>query len=122
MQQTIILIVGSTSGAILTYLLQKQGLSGVVASCLIGLAGAELGFLLKLDHLAEVVFAGSFVGMTETSMGSYGMIVLGGILTGVLYRLSMNVFEGFGGRLGTIAFISTVASYLLFLGLFRRNK
>jgi uncharacterized membrane protein YeaQ/YmgE (transglycosylase-associated protein family) len=111
MQQTLILILGGASGAIVTFLLQKYGCSAVVASCFVGLVGALLGHFLKLPHFPLVVFAGSFAGMTSLTIGTIPLILLAGALTGLLYSISLHIFVGFGGRLGTIAFVSTILSF-----------
>jgi len=117
MYQTILILIGGLLGAIGTFSLQKAGLSAVVASCCIGLLGALVGHLLKNDHLTLIIFAGSFVGMTSTSWGTWPMMAIGGLLAGGVYLLSLEVFAGFGGRLGTIAFLSTLASWALCLGI-----
>ena len=114
MQQTIILIIGSIGGAITTFSLQKYGFSSVVASCIAGLTGALLGNYLKLPHFSLIVFTGSFIGMTSTSIGTLPLMVAGGVLSGLMYSYSINMFKGLGGRLGTIAFISlAIAFYTL---------
>ncbi len=105
------MIAGGTVGAVVTLILQKQGLTAVVASSLVGLAGAAAGHLLQLPHLPAVVFAGSFVGMTNPQLASWPLISMAGAFSGLLYHISLHLFAGFGGRLGTLAFIST----LLFL-------
>ncbi len=114
MQQTVILILGGLGGAIATFLLQKNGFSVVIASCIVGLIGALIGHYAKSDHLSLVIFTGSFVGMTNPVIASTGLIVLAGAFSGFLYKISLTIFAGFGGRLGTIAFTSTlIAFYLL---------
>ncbi|WP_424493277.1 hypothetical protein [Salinimicrobium sp. GXAS 041] len=125
MPHTLILIIGGVGGALFTFLLHKYGLSVVVASCLVGLLGAALEHFLKVEHLAFVIFAGSFVGMTSSSVATLPLVVLGGALSAVLYQLSYDIFKGFGGRLGTIAFISTVIAFYFLLALkkfFIKNK
>lgn len=117
MQQTIILMIGGIGGAITTFLLHKYGLSVVVASCVVGLLGAVLGHFTKSTHLPLVIFAGSFVGMTSTTVGSIPLMILGGAISGIIYKFSLKLFVGFGGRLGTIAFISTVLSFYFLLAL-----
>lgn len=114
MTQTLILIAGSTGGAIITFLLQKQGFSVVVASSLVGLLGALIGHYTSIQHLPLVIFAGSFVGMTSVSVGSLPIVAIAGMLAGYIYTISLNVFSGFGGRLGTIAFVSTIVSLYTF--------
>lgn len=108
MLNQLILIIASSLGAIATYLLHKNGLSVVVASCIVGLMGAFLGHIFNLPHLALVVFAGTFVGMTSTTIGSLPLVFLGGLVCGVVYILSLKLFVGFGGKLGSIAFLSTL--------------
>ncbi len=106
----LLMILGGAVGAGLTFLLQRYGVSAVVASSLIGLAGAAVGFFLSDTALPAVIFAGSFVGMTALSVTSLPFILIAGAGSGILYLLmvAFNVFPGYGGRLGTIAFIATV--------------
>lgn len=116
MYQTLLILLGGTLGALATFVLQKFELSAVVASCIVGLVGAMLGHFLKNEHLALIIFAGSFVGMTSTGLGSYPLVGLGGLVAGLIYLFSLDVFAGFGGRLGTIAFLSALASWAVFTG------
>ncbi len=114
MKETLILVLGSSAGAIATFILQKNGFSAVVASSIIGLIGAGIGHYFSMPNLTAVIFAGSFVGMTNISLGSMTNISAAGVLTGLIYSLSLNIFSGLGGRLGTIAFISTtICIYLM---------
>ncbi len=109
-----LLILASSLGAIATYLLHKNGVSVVVASCIVGLIGAGIGHLFNIPNLALVVFAGSFVGMTSTTIGSMPLVFVGGLICGVIYVLSLKIFVGFGGKLGTTAFISTLLVWTFF--------
>lgn len=106
------MILGGAGGALATFLLQKYGVSAVVASALVGLSGAALGFFLSDSNLPAVIFAGSFVGMTALTITSVPFIVIAGAISGLLYALmvSFNIFPGYGGRLGTIAFIALLAA------------
>ena len=113
MQQVFIFALGGIVGATATFLLQKYGCSVVVASCVVGLAGALLGHSTQTTHLPLVIFAGSFVGMTSPSVGTLPLVMLAGLGSGVLYHISTNIFAGFGGRLGTIAFLRTTATFYL---------
>jgi uncharacterized membrane protein YeaQ/YmgE (transglycosylase-associated protein family) len=115
MQQTIVLIIGGISGAITTFFLQKWGLSVVIASCIVGLIGALVGHFTKSAHLPLILFAGSFIGMTSTSIGTVPLMILAGALSGIIYKLSQNIDADFGGRLGVIAFVSTVISFYILL-------
>ena len=108
MQQLLIYMISAAIGAVLTFYIQKFGISSVVASCIIGLMGALLSTFLKMPELAAVIFTGSFVGMTDLSIGSLPKITVAGSLSGLLFGMSAKLFEGYGGRLGTIAFVSLV--------------
>lgn len=102
-------------GAILTFLLHKHGSSAVVASCIVGLIGAFAGYMFSIPHLSLVVFTGTFVGMTSVALGSVPMVIIGGGLAGFLYVISLPLYDGFGGRLGAIAFLSMLAVFYLFV-------
>ncbi|MGV6831390.1 MAG: hypothetical protein ACWA5P_07510 [bacterium] len=117
MQHLFLMILGGVGGAVSTFLLHKYGLSVVVASCVIGLIGATIGHFTKSTHLPLVIFAGTFVGMTSTAVGTIPLIIVGGVFVGIIYQTSLKIFAGFGGRLGTIAFISTVLAYYLFVAM-----
>ena len=103
MNLTFLILLGGLLGSVATFSLQKAGISAVIASCIVGLVGALAGHLLKNDHLALIVFAGTFVGMSSTSVGSWPIVILGGLACGGIYLGSLDVFAGFGGRLGTKA-------------------
>lgn len=110
MNQTILFVVYGASAAVATYLLQKVGVTSVVSSCLVGLLGAVLGYFLKSPDTAAVIFVGSFVGMTSLSIGSVSMVLLGGAISGFVFKISEAYFIGHGGRMGSIAFISLLIS------------
>lgn len=114
MQQTAILVLGGIGGAVTTFLLQKYGVSVVVASCLVGLIGAVIGYFTKSSDLAAIIFAGSFVGMTSLAIGTVPLIIVAGAICGFIYSVSLSIFPGFGGRLGTTAFMSIVISTYVF--------
>lgn len=109
----IMILFGGCAGAVSTYYIQKMGCTPVIASCLIGLAGALLGYLVDSEDLAMVIFAGTFVGMTTVSIATLPIMVSGGLLCGILYLLTAPLFEGYGGKLGAIAFISLLVVFFL---------
>ena len=114
MLTTLLIIIGGCLGAIGTFQLQKAELSPVVASCVVGLLGALIGYLMKNEDLAMVIFAGSFVGMTTVSIASLPIMLIAGLACGVLYVFTEPIFVGYGGKLGAIAFVSVA----IVLGLF----
>ena len=120
MLTTVLIIIGGCLGALGTFQLQKMGISPVVASCCVGLIGALIGYGMKNEDLTMVIFAGSFVGMTTVSIASLPIIIIAGLACGVLYWLTLPLFDGFGGKLGALAFIS-VAIVLLLFWMFRKQ-
>ena len=115
-----LIIIGGCFGAIATYYLQKIGLNAVIASCIVGLVGALIGYFFKTEDITYVIFAGSFVGMTAISITSLPIICIAGTLCGVLYLFTENHFIGYGGKLGAIAFVSLIIVSSLFW-MFRKN-
>lgn len=111
---TLFIILGGCLGAIGTFQLQKMGLSAVVASCVVGLLGALVGYGMKDEDLSMVIFAGSFVGMTTIGFASISIILSAGLACGILYVFAEPFFVGYGGKLGAIAFVSVAIIILLF--------
>lgn len=109
-----LIISGGCLGAVGAFQLQKAGLSPVVASCIVGLLGALVGYFMNTEDVAMVIFAGSFVGMTTFSIASLPIILLAGLACGILYLLSEPFFVGYGGKLGAIAFISVAIVFLTY--------
>jgi len=104
----VLMVLGGIAGAAATWLLQKYGVSPVVASSLVGLLGAGIGASLSNVNLPGAVFAGSFAGMTAIAVAPLPAIAIAGAGAGALYALvkEFEVFPGYGGQLGTVAFIS----------------
>ncbi|TVQ17724.1 MAG: hypothetical protein EA382_18495 [Spirochaetaceae bacterium] len=102
-------------GAALTFLVSVEfALGAVVASGLIGLVGAAL-----LKKHAVAIFCGSFVGMSSPNVFAlFGWVLVAGAIAGLVFVLSRDVLNGFGGKLGTIAFAGAVsASFVVGCGL-----
>lgn len=87
-------------GAILSYFIDVDlKLGAVVGAALVGLAAA-----LFFPDYAVPAYTGSFVGMASTKLlPSHGHVLFAGIVAGIVYILTLTVFGGFGGKLGTIA-------------------
>lgn len=96
--------------ALLTFFLVRNlGMGAVLASSFVGLLGA-----LALPTLAVPIFCGSFVGMASpAAYESYLCMVIAGSVAGLVFALGKGVFDGFGGKLGTMAFIGCLATSLL---------
>lgn len=88
------------------WILQTQfGFSPVLSSALIGFSGS----FVPHKGVQAVIYAGSFAGMCSPEyLNTDGTIFVMSIVGSSVYLFSKPHFTGFGGRLGTIAFISSV--------------
>ncbi len=106
-------------GAFICYSLNVYGNLGSVLAA--GFTGTIASFIpmmnKKSDYLKKLpaaIYCGSFVGMSSVEISpSVGFIVTAGVLTGVFFMLSKNLFLGLGGKLGSVAFLGVVVVYLL---------
>ncbi len=89
----------------------------VIAAAATGLLGTFIPFSRAFkSHPYASIYAGSFAGMCSSNLiGSYWELGLISLIGASLYILTMNLFAGFGGRLGSVAFAS-VALYMLAKG------
>ncbi|MGI6365464.1 MAG: hypothetical protein ACOX2G_06945 [Bacillota bacterium] len=99
-------------GAAATWALRMAlGLDACVASGLVGIVAA----LVLPGNLAAVAYAASFAGMSSQAvLTGLPMVLCAGILAGGIYFLVLPVYEGVGGKLGTIAAGSVLAATLIF--------
>jgi hypothetical protein len=112
-------------GAIAAYALNLHvGLGPVIAAGLTGTIASYIPLILKknkniflLKEIPAAVYCGSFVGMTAPNVApGLSFIIFAGFIAGVLLIISKNIFNGFGGKLGTVAFGGVaLTSYLLYL-------
>ena len=110
----IFLLISATLGALVTYVLQKNfGISAVISASIVGLVGGIIGLIIPNKMFAPVVFCGAFVGMSSPSLFSLSFVVTAGILSGILFQATTNVFVGFGGKLGGIAFLAVAAVFYI---------
>jgi hypothetical protein len=98
-------------GCLLTYILHQQvELPVVIASAAVGFVGS----LLPWHKLRSTIYAGSFAGMCSAYyLTNYWEIGLLGLIGMLLFYLTEKHVVGFGGKLGTIAFISVGVLTLL---------
>ena len=96
-------------GTVATYELTVfLSVSNVLASALIGV----IGYLITKKY-AMAIYAGSFSGMVSQVLFNHYELILLGLITGVIYILIKTVCYGFGGRLGSIAFISNLITAII---------
>lgn len=113
------LILYFSVGAAGTYLLSaKLKLSVVFASALMGLLGA---IVLPMIHgnpgvtLAVGLFCGTFIGMSSVErLYNLRSVLLASLLGAVIFSYTQPYFTGLGGKLGAIAFGSSIASAGIF--------
>ncbi len=102
-------------GTFITYYLSIElSLGAVVASAIVGLTAS---IFLPTD-LAIVTYTSAFAGMSSSAvLQNYPMVILAGALVGVIFIITQPIYQGFGGKLGTIAACSVIITSKLF-GLF----
>ena len=89
-----------------TYALSvRVGVGPVVASALVGLCA----YLLTETYGAPA-YCGSFVGMaTPAADADIGSVVAAGVVAAVAFVAAKRAFNGFGGKLGTTAFVGCLS-------------
>ena len=101
-------------GTIITYSIQYYiGINAILSASLVGLTAS---FLEKKSKyiIATPIYCGAFVGMTNSSINIPLLAIASiGLIAGSLFYLSKNFYGGIGGKLGTIAFSSVIASILI---------
>ena len=95
--------------ALITYTLKVDvALGAVLAASLVGLIAG-----IVFPAVAVPVYCGSFVGMTSSRLlVDHSELALAGTIAAIVYLLTERAFIGFGGKLGTIAFIGTLLTGL----------
>lgn len=98
--------------AVATWVLNTQlGLGPAVASGIVGVLAA----LILPGELAVAAYTSSFAGMSSLSvLSGLPMAVCAGTLVGVIFILALPVYQGFGGKLGTIAACAVLVTVFTF--------
>lgn len=104
------LITHSIIGIIITLLLNYNfGLGGVIASSVMGLFA---GFLF--EEYKNISFSASFVGMCSLSLLLSPLLgIIAGIILFFYWKIFEDKFEGVGGKLGTLALITSLTLGIL---------
>lgn len=99
----------TTSGALVTYFVSVYlGVGGVLASGSVGLLGA-----LFFKPYAVGIFCGSFLGMTSPELLNLPIYFAASMFVGLLFVVVKDVFNGYGGKLGTTALSAAMIITLL---------
>lgn len=106
----LIIIIAAVLSTFLTYYISLNLKRGTVfASALVTLLAGIL-FRQGLFEIGVVVACGSYAAMvSKAKFPNISDMIYVGILCGIIYILTENVFVGVGGRLGSIAAISGFA-------------
>lgn len=99
-------------GCLLCFILHsKFSWSPVLACASVGLIGS---FLPVNANMKAAIYSGSFAGMCSSELVSnYGEIFGISLIGAVIYLYTLKLFQGFGGKLGTVAFVSVALFYLV---------
>ncbi|MDT0295669.1 hypothetical protein ACFQ3R_06880 [Mesonia ostreae] len=113
------LIIAVILGALATtYLYIGLGISAVISSALVGVLGGfvpkNFPFPHKGQSIRMAIYCGSFIGMGQAFLEHhYLFIAFAGLVSGIYFCISTNQLKGFGGKLGTLAFVGVAVSYFL---------
>jgi len=93
------------AAGIITYGMSHDlGLGPVISASIIALLAHMIA-----PKYSVAAYCGSFVGMTSNLLlYNYQEVALASFIAGIVFFLTSDVFKGFGGKLGTIALLSTV--------------
>lgn len=109
LKPTLVAVVSLIVASILTFILQTElNFTAVLASSAVGVLAYGVFKLSKdTNNFHVAAYCGSFIGMTNMSRATdYFTLILASILGACIYVFARNVFNGVGGKLGSIAFIS----------------
>ncbi|MFU8786265.1 MAG: hypothetical protein ACNA7U_03380 [Candidatus Izemoplasmataceae bacterium] len=96
-------------GSFLTYIIHINTPFCIVLSS--GLIGILAALFVKKYQVA--LYCGSFVGMSSPLLLGIYPFILASLLAGLIYILVKDVFNGYGGKLGTIALSGALITSLI---------
>ena len=122
MNELIIIITGVLGSTLTFYVSHELGQGPVRASALLSMVVALFFYcypeLLNpyLTKNIQIVFIGtSFIGMISAEVRkNYVQLVVAGALFSLIYIRKSQLFEGFGGGLGALAFITLLSTLGIF--------
>lgn len=98
------------TGGVMTYALAVfLGVNAVLASGLVGVLAA-----LIFRPYAVAIFCGSFIGMSSPELLGFADLLIAALIASGLFVLTKDVFNGVGGKLGTIALSGVFIACALF--------
>jgi len=106
-------------GSICSFVLNHHyGLGPVIGAAIVGLISSFIPHFNKRSHylsqLPPALYCGAFVGMSSTRVAQdFTFVLTAGVFTAVLLIVSKSLFQGIGGKLGTLAFLGVVLTYFI---------
>lgn len=104
-------------GSFSTYFLQHNlHFNTVLSAGIVGFVGSfssKIKTIPTSKSLPVAIYCGAFVGMTKLELG-YSYLFSATILSSLFYTFTQHYFHGIGGKLGTLAFMGVLYSYLIF--------
>lgn len=97
-------------------LMRVGGMAPIFAAAATGVIGGLCVRWVKgaRDYHGAPIYAGAFVGITSPLvLHSFWWVLVAGLLTGLIWSLSRDAWVGIGGKMGTMALISTFAVSLV---------
>ncbi|MCF7924615.1 MAG: hypothetical protein K9L64_05915 [Candidatus Izimaplasma sp.] len=93
-------------GVVLTFsLVEYLSVPVIIASAAVGLAGH---FLIKNYEVA--IYCGSFAGMISPFIFNFGEVLILAFFAALYFMFTKRIFKGYGGKLGTTAFLASVTT------------
>lgn len=118
LKRMLITIAACQAGFMLCYQFVQLGLNPILASCSCGLVASYIPkskFYCENDVRASI-YCASFAAIgTHLSCNTAFEFLLIPFVLGLLFHWGRNLFIGYGGKLGTLAFISTTI-YMAIMG------
>ncbi|MGH1467560.1 MAG: hypothetical protein ACRBBP_01595 [Bdellovibrionales bacterium] len=110
-KQTPLIIISCSLGFYACIFLQAFDVPPVLSSVLVGLAGSFLPTSKKYSskELIACIYTGSFAAMSASPLSLKIEFIILPILISASYLIFSRFCRGFGGKLGTIAFLATVS-------------
>lgn len=116
------IVIWIPAGALICYFLNHSyHLGPVISAGVVGTAASFIPVVNKkstyLKQLPATFYCGAFIGMTSLTIASTVYFILAAsFFAGVLLLVSKSLFNGLGGKLGTVAFTAvTITSFIFFL-------
>lgn len=122
----VLIVLWIPAGALTCYFLNHGFQLGPVISA--GIVGTTASFIPLINRqsnylkqLPATFYCGAFIGMTSLNIASSVYFVLAAsFFAGVLLLVSKSLFNGLGGKLGTVAFTAVTFTSFVFFLLFKK--